>query len=438
MAHADVSSATRRISAIKVGHRHRQDLGNLETLAESLEAVGLLHPVVIDSKNRLIAGQRRLEAAKLVGWKTIPVRVVDIEQIAFGEFAENACRKDFTPSEIAAIARVLRPIVEENAHQRRLNGLCNQKLVVANCHDEGKTRDIVARFTGISGRTLDKITAIVDAADEKPALFGHLKEEMDAEPRSVHRCYQKMKTIRQQQIAQDETIEPIDVGRFKLKENEIVCGDCVEILPRIKSSTFHAVITDPSFGIGHVYNGKKEKADDPASYWRWLQPIYKEILRVLKPGGFCAIFQGGRYMRHFWDWFGDHEFVVYAACRQPMSGWKGGEPIACCWNPVIVFYKGGRPLFRSAEFTRARNWFVSNSSFDAQARLHPCPEPLDQCEELVKSFTCDGALVLDCFAGVGSIPIACAKTNRRFVGIEIEPEYVKVARRRLAEFRKKT
>jgi len=438
MPQPDVPSATRRISAIKVSNRHRQDLGDLETLAESLEAVGLLHPVVIDSTNRLIAGQRRLEAAKLVGWKTVPVRVVDIEQIAFGEFAENACRKDFTPSEIAAIARVLRPIAQENSHHRRLNGLRNQKLVVANCHDEGKTRDIVARFTGISGRTLDKITAIVDAADEKPALFSHLKEEMDAEPRSVHRCHQKMKAILQQQIAQDETIEPIDVGKFKLKENEIVCGDCAEILPRIKSSTFHAVITDPSFGIGHVYNGRKEKADDPASYWRWFQPIYKEILRVLKPGGFCAIFQGGRYMRHFWDWFGDQEFVVYAACRQPMSGWKGGEPIACCWNPVIVFYKGGRPLFRSAEFTRARNWFVANSNFDALARLHPCPEPLDQCEELVRSFTCEGALVGDFFAGVGSIPIACAKNNRRFVGIEIEPEYVKVARRRLAEFRRRS
>src|SRR5262249_39646537 len=93
-------AATRRITAIKVGQRHRKDLGDLDSLVESLETVGLLHPVVIDPEDRLIAGQRRLEAAKLLGWKTIPVRVVDLEAIALGEFAENACRKDFTPSEI--------------------------------------------------------------------------------------------------------------------------------------------------------------------------------------------------------------------------------------------------------------------------------------------------------------------------------------------------
>lgn len=51
---------TRRISSIKIGVRHRKDLGDLEKLAESLDAIGLLHPVVIDTKNRLIAGQRRL------------------------------------------------------------------------------------------------------------------------------------------------------------------------------------------------------------------------------------------------------------------------------------------------------------------------------------------------------------------------------------------
>jgi ParB family chromosome partitioning protein len=43
------------VTAIKTGHRHRKDLGGLSALAESLEEVGLLHPVVIDAENRLIA-----------------------------------------------------------------------------------------------------------------------------------------------------------------------------------------------------------------------------------------------------------------------------------------------------------------------------------------------------------------------------------------------
>ena len=96
---------TRSISAIKVGKRHRKDLGDLAALAESLEAVGLLHAVVIDSHDRLIAGRRRLAAAKLLGWRTVPVHVVDLESVIEGELAENVHRKDFLPSELWAIAK---------------------------------------------------------------------------------------------------------------------------------------------------------------------------------------------------------------------------------------------------------------------------------------------------------------------------------------------
>ena len=95
-----------------------------------------------------------------------------------------------------------------------------------------------------------------------------------------------------------------------------------------------------------------------------------------------------------------------------------------------MFYKG-RPRYRPAEFIRSRNWFVSNSSFDDLAKFHPCPEPLDQCEELVRSFTCKGALVLDPLCGVGSVPVAAARCGRRYLGIDLEPEYVRVARRRM-------
>ena len=265
---------TRRIASIKVGVRQRSDLGELDKLAESLDAVGLLHPVVVDAQNRLIAGQRRLEAARLLGWDTVPVTVVDLAEVALGEFAENACRKDFTPSEIAAIAKLVRPLEEERARQRRLRGLKNQNVVVENCPDDGgKARDIVARYTGISGRTLDKITAIVDAADAQPDVFGHLKVEMDAEPRAVHRCHQRLKAIRQQRLAQAEGIEPIAADGFAFEENQIVCGDCRELLPQVKDDTFHAVVTDPPFGIGLAYNGRQEATDDPTAYWRWFEPI---------------------------------------------------------------------------------------------------------------------------------------------------------------------
>jgi hypothetical protein len=49
--------------------------------------------------------------------------------------------------------------------------------------------------------------------------FPELVEELDGQPRSVHRCYRKLRALRQQQAAQQEEIEPIQVGRYKFREN---------------------------------------------------------------------------------------------------------------------------------------------------------------------------------------------------------------------------
>jgi ParB-like chromosome segregation protein Spo0J len=107
-------SDRRPIAAIKVGERHRRDLGDLEALARDIAEIGLLHPIPIKPDGNLIAGLRRLEAARLLGWSEVPVSVVDLEDIARGELAENAQRKDFLPSEIDAI----RPSSHSNRRQR--------------------------------------------------------------------------------------------------------------------------------------------------------------------------------------------------------------------------------------------------------------------------------------------------------------------------------
>lgn len=99
------------IGAISLGNRHRKDMGDIDGLARSIEAVGLLHPVVVTPAGMLIAGERRLAALRRLGWAEVPVTEVDLEEITRGEFAENADRKDFLPSEIDAIRRALIPVV---------------------------------------------------------------------------------------------------------------------------------------------------------------------------------------------------------------------------------------------------------------------------------------------------------------------------------------
>jgi hypothetical protein len=66
---------TMPITDVKVGKRIRKDMGDIEGLADSIRELGLLQPIVVFPDGRLILGERRLRAAKLLGWKEIPVTI---------------------------------------------------------------------------------------------------------------------------------------------------------------------------------------------------------------------------------------------------------------------------------------------------------------------------------------------------------------------------
>jgi len=91
------------IEKIKVKKRVRKDLGNLTDLKDSLRTYGLLNPITINSKYELIAGERRLTAAREIGWTNINANIVDnlteIEQLEM-EIEENNQRKEFTEEEL--------------------------------------------------------------------------------------------------------------------------------------------------------------------------------------------------------------------------------------------------------------------------------------------------------------------------------------------------
>lgn len=93
------------INDIKVRRRVRKDLGDLEPLKTSLRTYGLLNPITLNSRYELVAGERRLEAAKQLGWSTINAQVLEIadkvSQLEI-ELEENIQRHDFTEEELLA------------------------------------------------------------------------------------------------------------------------------------------------------------------------------------------------------------------------------------------------------------------------------------------------------------------------------------------------
>jgi ParB/RepB/Spo0J family partition protein len=188
---APPASAIRPIAEIIVGERHRRDLGHIDAFAASIAAVGLLHPVVITPDGMLIAGERRLEACKLLGWSEVPVHVVDLDDIERGESAENTERKDFLPSEIDAIRRKHEAKLKAAAKERMRAGGKDAKV-----SQPSRTTDKIGAFAGVSGRTVEKIAAVVAAAEAEPKRFGQLLVDMDRTGR-VNGPYRRLKNIQQ-------------------------------------------------------------------------------------------------------------------------------------------------------------------------------------------------------------------------------------------------
>jgi len=104
------------IDDIKIKNRVRRGDPRIEPLMESMSKFGLLHPITVDSKNNLIAGFRRLEAARALGWKTISALVLENADRAKAleiSLEENAQRLELAADDLAAakerIARYRRP-----------------------------------------------------------------------------------------------------------------------------------------------------------------------------------------------------------------------------------------------------------------------------------------------------------------------------------------
>jgi ParB family chromosome partitioning protein len=130
-----------KITDIKVGQRHRRDMGDLTTLAESIRQEGLLQPIGVTDRLELVFGERRLLAYRdILKRKTILARIVSVSSILAGEYHENEVRKDFTPSERVAIAKA----IEQQIGNRR--GQRVQKS--AQVEPGRKTRDAAAERAG--------------------------------------------------------------------------------------------------------------------------------------------------------------------------------------------------------------------------------------------------------------------------------------------------
>ncbi len=257
---------------------------------------------------------------------------------------------------------------------------------------------------------------------------------------------------------------------------------------RVKELTYGQVIR-------HLPAGMKFDPEQGRRLYEWYKQVSQLIFRVLKPGGFffsfssprlyhrltCAVEDAGFLIRDTFLWvylqnqpkaMSLNHFInkmpipdeEKALLKEKLQGWRTPQ-IKSCYEPIIVaqkpyegtllsnFLKYGVGLFNT-NLRIGLNYYPSNilivdgveEAMDKYFLLpkpdveekgeynsHQTVKPLSLCEYLILLSTQEGALVLDPFVGSGTTAVAAKRLGRYYIGIDINPEYIRIAERRLAE-----
>lgn len=213
------------LSAITINTRIRRDLGDLTSLAANIREVGLLSPIIVNEDNELLAGERRLEACKLLGYTEIAASVVstaDEEQKLAIEIAENQNRKSFSREELINAGIELERIEKIKAESYRKSKLKQNATVVQHVaprDEKGKVRDIISKKLGISHTEYERQKYVIANKDMFPDEY----EKWNNHAAPTKSIYDKIRKQYKKESEPAEVIKevpPPDYDELKQKVEE--------------------------------------------------------------------------------------------------------------------------------------------------------------------------------------------------------------------------
>jgi len=224
--------------------------------------------------------------------------------------------------------------------------------------------------------------------------------------------------------------------KFESMINQVIQGDCLEIMRDIPDKSINCIITDPPYGINfkstrqtyqkHIENDKFED---------WLKILPKmliEFKRVLTDVGCCCCFCGGgkapvtaiftiEAIKHF------HLIQTLVWRKFIGLGWR--------YRPAyenIVILSKDKDNYSFYDTSKKCGNVIEGINQDIPTEgEHPTQKPIVLMGRLINIHTKENDLVLDAFCGTGSTLIAAHRLDRKFIGIEINQTYTDIARERI-------
>ncbi len=204
--------------------------------------------------------------------------------------------------------------------------------------------------------------------------------------------------------------------------SKIITGDCIEVLKGVPDAKVDLVVTDPPYLVDYrSRDGRKICNDRQAD---WLEPAFQEISRVLKANSYCISFYGWQQadtFLHAWRQSGLRPVghLVWA------KSYASSQRYVRRLHESAYLLAKGQPEQPAVLLNDVLPWSYTGN------RLHPTQKPLSAIEPLIGAFSRPGDMVLDPFAGSGTTGEAAQRLGRHFYGIELDPEYAAIARKRL-------
>jgi site-specific DNA-methyltransferase (adenine-specific) len=204
--------------------------------------------------------------------------------------------------------------------------------------------------------------------------------------------------------------------------NRIFLGDCIEVLKTVPTNHVDFVLTDPPYLVGYKdRTGRSIKNDIESD---WLKPAFREVFRVLKPDSLCVSFYGWTKTDLFFDAWKTAGFRIVGHITFPKRYSSSTRLMRYSHENAYLLAKGS-PQAPAHPIGDVIDWTYSGN------KLHPTQKPLSVLTPLIETFCPRGGIVLDPFAGSGSTLIAARSLGRRYLGIELDPQYHDLASKRM-------
>ena len=241
--------------------------------------------------------------------------------------------------------------------------------------------------------------------------------------------------------------------------NTIIQGDALEILKQIPNDSIDLIVTDPPYFVSKIGNkisrrnlsskthkrnsdikldfGEWDHFDDDKAFLEFTENWFKECVRILKPKSWIYIFFDKQKVGYF-DLFLAPKYGIKA---RTIFVWAKTNPVPSFrkvnWVSssefVWVGSKGEGKIKNFLTQKEMYNYALTPNKSAYGKTEHPTEKPEAIIARFVKTSSSEGDIVLDPFMGSGTTAVVCKKLNRKYIGIEISPEYIEIANKRINE-----